>query len=123
MGLFERCKQHIVVEPTGLLVTEGIEFRSFCRGRCCAESVEGALEAMVVKWSDALEGDGRSRELRRRLKLAPREPSLIGKTIESGLVAAEPSLPPHSGYAALRRRVSGWIDAGLTRRSSAPWRG
>ena len=40
----------------------------------------------------------------------------------AGLVAAESTLPPHSGYAALRRRVSGWIDAGLNRRSSAPWR-
>src|SRR6185436_14644390 len=31
----------------------------------------------------------------------------------AGLASAESSLPPHSGYAALRRRVSGWIDAGL----------
>ena len=38
-----------------------------------------------------------------------------------GLTAREPELPPHSGYAALERRLAGWVDEGLERRSSAPW--
>ena len=38
-----------------------------------------------------------------------------------GLTAREPVLPRHSGYAALERRLSDWVDAGLGRRSVAPW--
>ena len=43
------------------------------------------------------------------------------KLFLAGLVAAESSLPPHSGYAALRRRVSGWSTPVSIGRSSAPW--
>ena len=39
-----------------------------------------------------------------------------------GLSAAEPELPRHAGYAALNRRLSRWLDDGLGRRSSAPWK-
>jgi hypothetical protein len=39
-----------------------------------------------------------------------------------GLSAPEPELPHHTGYAALNRRLSRWLDAGLGRRSSAPWK-
>ena len=39
-----------------------------------------------------------------------------------GLSAAEPELPHHAGYAALNRRLSRWLDEGLGRRSSAPWK-
>ena len=38
-----------------------------------------------------------------------------------GLSAPDPELPGHSGYAALNRRLSRWLDDGLGRRSSAPW--
>jgi hypothetical protein len=38
-----------------------------------------------------------------------------------GLSAPEPELPSHTGYAALNRRLSRWLDDGLGRRSSAPW--
>ena len=39
-----------------------------------------------------------------------------------GLSAPEPELPHHAGYAALNRRLSRWLDDGLGRRSSAPWK-
>ena len=39
-----------------------------------------------------------------------------------GLSASEPELPHHTGYAALNRRLSRWLDEGLGRRSSAPWK-
>ncbi|HEY7730811.1 MAG TPA: DEAD/DEAH box helicase [Gaiellaceae bacterium] len=39
-----------------------------------------------------------------------------------GLSASKPELPHHAGYAALSRRLSRWIDEGLGRRSSAPWK-
>jgi hypothetical protein len=39
-----------------------------------------------------------------------------------GLGAADPELPRHAGYAALNRRLSRWLDDGLGRRSSAPWK-
>ena len=39
-----------------------------------------------------------------------------------GLSAPAPELPRHAGYAALNRRLSRWLDDGLGRRSSAPWK-
>ena len=39
----------------------------------------------------------------------------------AGLTAPEPVLPRHSGYPALERRLSRWVDDGLGRLSSAPW--
>ena len=39
-----------------------------------------------------------------------------------GLSSPEPEVPRHAGYAALNRRLSRWLDDGLGRRSSAPWK-
>ena len=39
----------------------------------------------------------------------------------AGLAAASPTLPAHNGYPALERRLSTWVDEGLSRRSRAPW--
>ncbi len=39
-----------------------------------------------------------------------------------GLSASEQELPHHAGFAALNRRLSRWLDDGLGRRSSAPWK-
>ena len=47
-------------------------------------------------------------------------PSALALFLE-GLTAREPDLPSHSGYAALERRLAGWVDEGLERRSTAPW--
>ena len=38
-----------------------------------------------------------------------------------GLTAADPELPPHSGYPALHRKLARWLEEGLGRRSSARW--
>ena len=40
----------------------------------------------------------------------------------AGLTAAEAVLPRHSGYGALERRLSRWVDDGLGRLSAASWR-
>jgi superfamily II DNA or RNA helicase len=39
-----------------------------------------------------------------------------------GLTAADPELPSHSGLAALHKKLSVWLEAGLGRRSEARWR-
>ena len=39
-----------------------------------------------------------------------------------GLTAPDAVLPRHAGYAALDRKLSGWVDAGLGRRTSTRWR-
>ncbi len=39
-----------------------------------------------------------------------------------GLTAADPVLPRHAGYSALDRKLSGWVDSGLGRRTSTRWR-
>ena len=39
----------------------------------------------------------------------------------AGLLSGEPELPSHTGYAALERRLSAWVDGGLANRSRAPW--
>ncbi len=39
-----------------------------------------------------------------------------------GLTAPDAVLPRHAGYSALDRKLSGWVDAGLGRRTSTRWR-
>src|SRR3989440_5087933 len=54
----------------------------------------------------------------------PRSPSALELFVE-GLAGAESSLPPHSGYAALKRQLSRWVYDGLgslARGSEAPWK-
>ncbi len=38
-----------------------------------------------------------------------------------GLTAPSPELPEHSGYSALERRLTQWVDDGLSQLSAAPW--
>src|SRR5260370_278249 len=38
------------------------------------------------------------------------------------LTAPAPELPEHSGYAALEKRLTKWVDDGLSQLSPAPWR-
>ena len=49
-----------------------------------------------------------------------RRPGALELFLE-GLTAPEPVLPRHSGYAALERRLSRWVNDGLDRLSAAPW--
>jgi len=60
----------------------------------------------------------------RLLAQSPRRPSALESFVE-GLTAAEAALPPHSGYAALKRQLSRWVYDGLgalARGSAASWR-
>ena len=65
---------------------------------------------------------------RRALRGAVLVPASVGRSAGgaperflAGLAAANPSLPAHTGYPALERRLSTWVDEGLSRRSRAPW--
>lgn len=51
---------------------------------------------------------------------SPRAQGAVERFV-AGLAASTPELPPDGGYAALERRVTSWVDAGLARRSRAPW--
>ncbi len=48
-------------------------------------------------------------------------PRGVAERVLVGLTAPSPELPPDAGYAALERRLTGWVDGGLARRSRAPW--
>jgi superfamily II DNA or RNA helicase len=54
-------------------------------------------------------------------KLQRARPTALDHFLE-GLVAPDPELPRHSGYPALERRLSQWVDEGLGRPSAAPWK-
>ena len=63
----------------------------------------------------------RLRAARVRLVRPRGRPTAVERFLE-GLTADEPALPPSAGYPALARRLSGWINDGLSRRSEASWR-
>jgi SNF2-related domain/SNF2 Helicase protein/Helicase conserved C-terminal domain len=48
-------------------------------------------------------------------------PTALDQFLE-GLTAPDAVLPRHPGYSALDRKLSGWVDAGLGRRTSTRWR-
>ncbi len=91
----------------------------------CADAFEGDRAATVDDlYACAVDQIARDRLRRAGVRLGG---SLLGlrptalALFLDGLTAGEPELPAHSGYAALERRVAGWVDEGLERRSSAPW--
>jgi hypothetical protein len=92
----------------------------------CAAPFDGDREAAVHDLYPVLvDRIARDRLLADRVRLTGRHGvgrATAAELFLAGLAAAESTLPPHSGYPALSRRVSGWIDAGLSRRSAAPWR-
>lgn len=49
------------------------------------------------------------------------KPAGAAERFLAGLAAPGPELPTDSGYASLERRLNAWVDAGLARRSRAPW--
>ncbi len=66
----------------------------------------------------------RADRVQARRAVVPRRPSALELFVD-GLTAAESVLPPHSGYAALRRQLSRWVYDGLgalARGSEASWR-
>ncbi len=65
---------------------------------------------------DRLRADG----VRLTSPLRQARPSALDLFLD-GLTAADPVLPRHAGYSALDRKLSGWVDAGLGRRTSTRW--
>ncbi len=91
----------------------------------CADPFDGDRDAAVHDlYTCAVDQIARDRlrsaglQLGRRLRRG--SPTALTHFLE-GLTAPEPLLPRHSGYPALERRLSEWVDAGLGRRSVAPW--
>ncbi len=89
----------------------------------CADPFHGEAEAFVYDLYGCAV-DELARRAVRDAGLAPprstREPGAAERLLE-GLLSDRPELRPHTGHAALERRLSAWVDAGLTRRSRAPW--
>ncbi|MGZ8686848.1 MAG: DEAD/DEAH box helicase, partial [Gaiellaceae bacterium] len=91
----------------------------------CADPFEGDREAAVHDlYACAVDQIARDRLQAAGLRLGPvsrrAAPSALTHFLD-GLGAREPVLPRHAGYPALERKLSEWVDAGLGRRSVAPW--
>ena len=93
-----------------------------------ADAFDGDRDALVHDLYpvivDRLARDRLRAEGVRLLAQSSRRPGALELFVE-GLTAAEPALPPHSGYAALKRRLSRWVYDGigaLARGSAASWR-
>ena len=90
-----------------------------------AAPFDGDRDAMVHDLYPVLVDQvARDRLRAAKIRLAPMRsgrPTALELFLD-GLTAPDSALPRHSGYAALERRLSRWVDAGLGRRSSAPWR-
>ncbi len=93
--------------------------------RAAAEAFDGDREATVhdlyVCAVDVIARDAlREAGVRLGGELARGRPTALSLFL-AGLTEREPELMPHSGYAALERRLGAWVDGGLARRSPAPW--
>ena len=89
-----------------------------------ADSFGGDVDALVHDlYGCAVDELGRTALRNAGVRLAPATARAPGPAehLVVGLCAAAPELPGHPGYAALERRLSAWVDAGLSRRSRAPW--
>jgi hypothetical protein len=90
----------------------------------CADPFDGDVDAFVHDLYACAVDELARRAIRaadiRPPAAGPRETG-AGDRLLAGLFSAEPELPSHSGYAALERRLSAWVDGGLAHRSRAPW--
>ena len=93
-----------------------------------ADAFDGDRDAMVHDlYPVVVDRIARDRLRADRVKLLahlPRRPSALELFVD-GLTAPDAVLPPHSGYAALRRQLSRWVYDGLgalARGSEASWR-
>ncbi|MBA2293859.1 MAG: DEAD/DEAH box helicase [Actinobacteria bacterium] len=92
--------------------------------RAAADAFEGDTDAFVHDLYGCAV-DELARGVLRREGVAlgdrsARSPSAADRFL-AGLTAEQPTLPAHTGYPALERRLASWVDAGLARRSRAPW--
>ena len=89
-----------------------------------ADAFDGDTDALVHDLY-ACAVDELARRALRNAVLVPagagRSASGAAEKFLAGLAAANPTLPAHNGYPALERRLSTWVDEGLSRRSRAPW--
>jgi len=89
-----------------------------------AEAFDGDTRAFVHDLY-ACAVDELARRALRSAGVSPPPPSArppgAAERFLAGLAAPTPELPPDPGYPALERRVAGWVDGGLARRSRAPW--
>jgi non-specific serine/threonine protein kinase len=90
-----------------------------------AQSFDGDVEAFVHDLYGCAVDELARRALRAAgLELARGSRGRSAGAVEhvlGGLAAGTPELPAHAGYPALERRLGAWVDAGLARRSRAPW--
>ena len=93
-----------------------------------ADAFDGDRDAMVHDlYPVVVDQIARDRLRADRVSLVgrlPRRPSALELFVD-GLAAAESLLPPHSGYAALKRQLSRWVYDGLgalARGSAAAWK-
>src|SRR6185436_10120703 len=91
----------------------------------CARAFDGDGDALVHDlYACAVDQIARDRlrtvDVRLGSQTGRGRPSAI-ELFLAGLSAADPELPPHSGYGAVERRITDWVDHGLGRRSVAPW--
>jgi non-specific serine/threonine protein kinase len=90
----------------------------------CADAFDGDVEAFVHDLYGCAVDELARRALREAgVELTTRHATSDGapERFLAGLASPRPELPAHSGYAALERRVTMWVDGGLARRSRAPW--
>jgi hypothetical protein len=92
----------------------------------CADAFDGDADAVVHDlYPCVVDQIARDRLRADGVRLAGRRGRERAGALElflDGLTAPEPSLPPHSGYSALERRLARWVDDGLGQLSTAPWR-
>ena len=89
----------------------------------CADPFDGDADGFVHDLYACAVDELARRAIRGRDLRPPagvREPGAAERLL-AGLLSDEPALPSHSGYAALERRLSAWVDGGLAHRSRAPW--
>ncbi len=90
----------------------------------CAAAFDGAVDTFVHDLYGCAV-DELARDALRRAGVTLTSPGAMSDGAAdrflAGLAAQRPDLPAHSGYQALERRISSWVDGGLARRSRAPW--
>jgi hypothetical protein len=90
----------------------------------CADPFDGDADAFVHDLYGCAVDELARRALRGAGIGAHRGPGSPGapEHLLTGLLAGgDSALPTHAGYAPLERRLGAWVDAGLARRSRAPW--
>ena len=106
------------------VVTEELAGIAAAAPAVCADPFDGDADAFVHDLYGCAVDELARRALRAAAPRAPvglRTAGAAEHMLDALLTGGASELPAQSGYAALERRLSGWVDAGLARRSRAPW--